>query len=206
MEATPWLELWDWRRRIFELYASIRAFEEPRLAWQLWRESRDTLFREHAQSPLDEAEREGFRGLSVFDYDPGLRFAVALVPVAEPASHALPGGKDGTIHMSAFARTSGLGDRLGCELTLFWLEGYGGGVFLPLRDATSGAQTFGGGRYLLDTVKGADLGHGPDGRVVLDFNFAYNPSCAYSDRWICPLAPPGNTLPAPVQAGERLPG
>ena len=82
------------------------------------------------------------------------------------------------------------------------LDGYGGGVFLSFADATSGTETYGACRYLLDTVKGSDLGeHG--GRLVLDFNFAYNPSCAYDPRWVCPLAPPGNRLAIPVRAGER---
>ena len=89
-------------------------------------------------------------------------------------------------------------------LDLYWLEAYGGGLFLPFRDTTSGRETYGAGRYLLDTVKGADLGM--DGaRLVLDFNHAYNPSCAYDPRWVCPLAPPANRLPFPVRAGEMTP-
>jgi uncharacterized protein (DUF1684 family) len=90
-----------------------------------------------------------------------------------------------------------------CSLDLYWLEAYGGGLFLPFADATSGGETYGAGRYLLDTVKGADLGM--DGaQLVLDFNFAYNPSCAYDPRWVCPLTPPENRLAVPVRAGERL--
>ena len=81
---------------------------------------------------------------------------------------------------------------------------YGGGVFLPFRDETNGATTYGAGRYVLDTVKGADLG-GADGRLVVDFNYAYHPSCAYDPRWSCPLAPATNRLVGPVEAGERLP-
>ena len=88
------------------------------------------------------------------------------------------------------------------ELALFWLDAYGGGVFLPFADATRGRETYGGGRYLLDTVKGADLGE-EDGRLVLDFNFAYNPSCSYDPRWVCPLSPPENRLPVAVRAGEQ---
>ena len=88
------------------------------------------------------------------------------------------------------------------SLDLYWLDGYGGGVFLSFADATSGKETYGACRYLLDTVKGADLGE-HDGRLVLDFNFAYNPSCAYDPRWVCPLAPPGNRLAVPIRAGER---
>lgn len=89
-----------------------------------------------------------------------------------------------------------------CELGLYWLEGYGGGLFLPFHDDTNGTETYGGGRYLLDTVKGADLGV-EDGRLILDFNFAYNPSCAYDSQWSCPLAPPENRLPIALRAGER---
>jgi hypothetical protein len=89
------------------------------------------------------------------------------------------------------------------SLELYWLEGYGGGLFVPFADATSGHETYGAGRYLLDTVKGADLGQ-QDGQLVLDFNFAYQPSCSYDDQWTCPLAPPANRLPLAVRAGERL--
>jgi hypothetical protein len=70
-----------------------------------------------------------------------------------------------------------------------------------VKDALAGAETYGGGRYLIDTVKGADLGG--DGRwLVVDLNFAYNPTCAYDPAWACPLAPPGNVLSARVRAGE----
>jgi uncharacterized protein (DUF1684 family) len=199
-------ELWDWRRRVAALYASVREIEQPKLAWQLWRQTRDELFRAHPQSPLEPAQRERFKGLPLFDYDATLRFLARLEPVAEPSEHRWSGSKDGMVHMHGFARTDGLDRRLGGELTLYWIGGYGGGVFLPFRDATSGRETYGGGRYLLDAIKSADLGQAPDGRVILDFNFAYHPSCAYSDRWVCPLSPQENTLPVAVRAGERMMG
>jgi uncharacterized protein (DUF1684 family) len=88
-------------------------------------------------------------------------------------------------------------------LTLWWLEQYGAGLFLPLRDATAGTTTYGGGRYLLDSAKGADLG-GTLGMLVIDLNFLYHPSCRYSSVWQCPLAPPENTVAFAVEAGERL--
>jgi hypothetical protein len=87
-------------------------------------------------------------------------------------------------------------------LGLYWLDGYAGGLFVSFRDDTSGKETYGAGRYLLDTVKGADLG-GEEAALVLDFNFAYNPSCSYDPRWACPLAPPDNRLAVAVKAGER---
>ena len=78
-----------------------------------------------------------------------------------------------------------------------------GELFLIFGDETNGSETYGGGRYVLDTTKGADLGGG-EGRLVVDFNFAYHPSCVHSPRWSCPLPPVGNTLQAPIRAGERL--
>ena len=193
------MTLWDWRRRVFAAYAAVRT-TEPEAGWAAWRQDRDTLFRTHPQTPLDEPDR--FDALPFFPYDPALRFTVALEPVTgEPL--LLPAGGDGDVRAVPFARTAGLREALGAELTVFWIAGYGGGAFLPFTDATSGRDTYGGGRYLLDTIKGADLGTAPDGRTVLDFNFAYNPSCAYSPRWVCPLSPPANRLPAAVRAGEQ---
>ncbi|MDX1541609.1 MAG: DUF1684 domain-containing protein [Geminicoccaceae bacterium] len=205
VDPMPMLGLWGWRRRVVALYAEVRAMPAPKLAWQLWREARDELFRNTLQSLMQRQRRDRFQGLPVFEYNPTLRFLVELtgVPPGAPR-HTVPAGDDGTVGMVPFAMTAGLERRLGQELTLYWLEGYGGGVFLPFKDATTGDATFGGGRYILDTIKGADLGGDDRGRVVIDFNFAYNPSCAYSDRWICPLAPAENTLPAAVRAGEQI--
>lgn len=155
-------------------------------------------------SPLSATQREGFAGIAVFDYDPNFRFEVGLTPVTgKPVSVDL--GTDGKLEFSAIARTDGLGNALGNELTLYWIGGYGGGLFLPFRDATSGAQTYGGGRYLIDTIKGADLGLTSAGRLILDFNFAYYPSCAISDDYVCPLSPPDNLSSTAINAGERLP-
>ena len=193
-------ELWDWRRRIAGSYEAIRRSDDPAAAWRAWRAERDRMFREHRQSPIE--DRAAFTGLPFFDYDPALRFSVGLRPAAGAAFSVSVGG-DGDMRLRPFAMTDGLAG-LGGELTLFWIEGYGGGVFLPFTDATSGRESYGGGRYLLDTIKGADLGTDASGRTVLDFNFAYNPSCSYSDRYVCPLAPRENRLSARVVAGERV--
>ncbi len=193
------LGTWDWRRRITALYADIRANPDPSAAWQHWRDTKDALFRTHAQTPIEPGTP--FEGLPYFSYDPSLRFLVDLVPVSGP-EETLPAGGDGDVRLRPLARTQGL-QALGAELTLWWILGYGGGVFLPFADATSGRETYGAGRYLLDTIKGPDLGE-IGGRTVLDFNFAYNPSCAYSLRYICPLAPPANRLPSKIEAGERF--
>ncbi|WP_237477773.1 DUF1684 domain-containing protein [Lichenibacterium dinghuense] len=196
--------LWDWRRRVSDLYGAVRAEPDPRRAWTLWREARDRLFRDHPQSPLEPGARERFAGLPFFDYDPALRFAVDLDPLAA-APVAADAGHDGALSLRPFARTRGLAGALGAELTLYWVAGYGGGAFLPFADATAGHGTYGGGRYLVDTIKSADLGTDAAGRTVLDFNFSYNPSCSYSPAWTCPLSPPANRLAVPVRAGERAP-
>lgn len=193
-------DLWDWRRRIADLYADIRRTPAPEVAWQMWRQARDEMFMSHPQTPLENAT--AFTGLAFFDYDPALRFHVTLAPHQGPTLR-LPGGADGDVQAEPFAETVGLRAALGGELTLYGIAGYGGGVFLPFTDATSGRETYGGGRYLLDTIKSADLGQTADGRTILDFNFAYAPSCAYSPRYVCPLAPAANRLPAGVAGGEK---
>lgn len=195
--------LWDWRRRVTELYASVRAERDPQRAWHAWRFERDTMFRDHPQSPVEPGR--GFTGLDLFPYDRALVFHVKLSPIEGAAVVTVEAGLDGAIRLQPFACSQGLQGRLGGELTLYWVLGYGGGVFLPFADATSGRETYGAGRYLLDTIKGADLGNTADGLTVLDFNFAYNPSCAYSPRYVCPLTPPTNRLPRAVMAGERTP-
>ena len=85
------------------------------------------------------------------------------------------------------------------------MAGYAGGLFIPFRDATNGTETYGAGRYLVDSAKSADLGGDPaTGTLIIDFNFAFQPSCAFDPRWACPLAPPENRLDIPIRAGERL--
>jgi uncharacterized protein (DUF1684 family) len=197
-------ELWDWRQKVANLYNDVRAGADAAAAWRHWGTTRAALFRSHPQSPIEPDARPAFDGPALFQYDAALRLTVRVTP-AEPHRLALATGADGTTSMHAFARTEGLQQLLGGELTLYWIEGYGGGVFLPFADDTNGRETFGGGRYLLDTIKGADLGAvAPDGTLLLDFNFSYFPSCAYSSRYVCPLAPPENRLPGAVRGGERL--
>ncbi len=201
-EDAGYASLWDWRRQVGAAYAAARNAAAGETGWLTWRGVRDGLFRSHEQSPLDPPQRARFEMLPFFPYDPALRFVVRLEPTTAEAM-TVPAGSDGDVRLAPFAITDGLAGPLGRELTLFWVLGYGGGAFLPFTDATSGSESYGGGRYLLDTIKGADLGTEADGRTVLDFNYAYNPSCSYSDRYVCPLAPTANRLPAMVRAGER---
>jgi uncharacterized protein len=191
------LDLLDWKRRVLGLYAAVRDASGPEQAWRGWCAGRDELFRTHPQSPLPEEARARFSGLDYYPYDPALRLLGEIEPAAEE-TREIAGSAGSVTRFRRFARAR---LELG-TLDLYWLEGYGGGVFLPFADGTSGRETYGGGRYLLDTVKGSDLGL-EGGRLVLDFNFAYNPSCCYDDRWACPLSPPANRIGAEVPAGER---
>ena len=196
------LTLLDWRRRIARLYAEVRAEPDAAAAHGHWRRTRDELLRTHPASPIPAGQRAGYPGAPVAAYDPSLRFDVA-VDTDVPRGHMdVATGTDGIVRFDRIGRAHLPG---GGGLDVWWLATYGGGVFVPVKDASAGSATYGGGRYLLDTVKGADLG-GDGGRLVLDFNFAYNPSCAYDPEWACPLAPRGNTLTRPLLAGELTPG
>jgi uncharacterized protein (DUF1684 family) len=193
------LQLTHWRRMVSELYAHVRDTTEPSAAHAVWRAGRDELFRTHPQSPLEPGDPLLETGLPYWAYDPQLRVESVLRPASEPQELRIE-TSDGTIAMSRIGHVQ-LPDQL-ASVDVWWLDQYGGGLFLPLRDGTAGSGSYGGGRYLLDTAKGADLG-GPPERLVLDLNFLYHPSCRYSPRWSCPLAADGNRITARVEAGER---
>ena len=194
-------DLLDYRRRTFDLYADVRRLHDgdPHSAHAHWRAVRDQLFGHHPQSALPEEHRTGFRGLRYYDYDPS--YAVVASINTDVATERFD-VETSTGAALTFERFGYVEVPWG-TLDVFWIDVYGGGVFIPLRDGTAGDTTYGGGRYLLDTVKGADLGSTPSGQLVLDFNFAFHPSCHYNPAWSCPLAPPGNRLDARIEAGEQ---
>jgi uncharacterized protein len=210
-EPLDYLSLADWRRRVSDLYTKVRAVarDDPRAAWDDWRSTRESLYREHPQSPVPDSGRAAFRSVH-FDYDPGLRFELPVVvdesdPSQSSSGLELPVSAGGTM---TFSRIGWLDVPLAARsgrLALYWMAGYAGGLFLPFRDATNGNETYGAGRYLLDAAKSADLGGDPDrGTLVIDFNFSFQPSCAFDPKWACPLAPRENWLDIPLRAGERL--
>ncbi|MDR7517961.1 MAG: DUF1684 domain-containing protein [Armatimonadota bacterium] len=197
------LALLDYRRMVAEMYARVRSgrLGEPACCLQFRRE-RDALFGNHPQSALSPQQQTRFTGLSYYPYDPGFRFVVPVERVADTPPAEVHLSEDGPVRLQRSGRVRFPVAGQEITLTLFWILGYGGGLFLPFRDATNKDETYEGGRYLLDTIKGADLGQ-DGGRLILDFNYAYNPSCAYDPRWDCPLAPPENWLSVPIRAGER---
>jgi uncharacterized protein (DUF1684 family) len=219
--ADEHLEIADWRRRVAQMWQSWRdaSAADAEEATQRFRQEKDRLFAEHPQTPLLPEERASFRGLAYWPYDPAWRMTVAFEPAQdEPADSAPPASPFGDFapialpnsgrETIAFRRIGHVildGPLAGQSLPVFWIQGYGGGIFLPFRDGTSGAETYGAGRYLLDTIKSAD--HGGDaeaGTLLVDFNLAYHPSCAYDPKWSCPLAPTESILRMPVPVGERL--
>ena len=216
MSSEEILELADWRRRVQDLYASVRELirRDPIAAHLRWRSERERLYREHPQSPVPPSERDTFRARH-FAYDPAFSFEVLVEPDPAPWSDVVPVSDDVASDLPVSSGGAMAFRRIGWatqpfpagprRLSVFWMEGYAGGLFLPFRDATNGVETYGGGRYLLDGAKSSDLGGDPVRRTLLfDFNFAYHPSCAFDPRWSCPLSPPENRLDVPIRAGERL--
>jgi uncharacterized protein (DUF1684 family) len=193
-----------WRRTVASLYAKVREPAQDRRAQcEAFRRARDDLFRTHAQSPIAEHRRSTWPGVPWFAWDPAARVDARVELASDHAAFEIMLAADGVLRCTraGVAHFTLYGNR--AALAAYWLEGYGGGLWVPFADATTGVLTYGGGRYLYDTIKGADLG--VDGTsMVLDFNYAYNPSCAYDERWSCPLSPPENRLPFAVEAGERL--
>ena len=177
-----------------------------------WRIERDALFAGHPQSPVPEDLRPGFPGMRFFPYDPTWRLAATLEPAPRQGMGAPTTAQGASTVVSSpdgVFRVIGVlvavrGDQE-IRLPLLQLDAYGGGLFLPFRDSTNGDETYGGGRYLIDQAKGADLGSDADGALILDFNFAYHPSCAHDPRWTCPLAPADSVVSIPVRAGELAP-
>lgn len=199
---TQTLELLDFRRQVADLYRQVRMGNGSEETWEAWRVSRDHLFTTHPQSAIEDQSK--FSGLPFFEFDPNWRTVGRFVADDETAAvvdHSGAGTttfrKVGNVEFELFGQTR--------SLEVLWLDAYGGGAFIPFRDQTNGHSTYGGGRYLIDTVKGADLGQTETG-LILDFNYAYHPSCVHSDRWSCPLAPVANRLDIEVRAGEQLVG
>lgn len=197
------LDLLDYRHRVFELYREIRAFGDNPAGRDHFQQVRDELFRTHPQSALNVEQQAAFTGLHYYDYDPAFRVTAKVDLNVESETIIIELEGDSRFSYRRFGQvTFALPTGTG-RLSLFWINGYGGGLFLPFGDATNRQSTYGAGRYLYDTIKGADLGAALDS-LVLDFNYAYNPSCAYNERWVCPLAPRENRLDFPIPVGEKV--
>jgi uncharacterized protein (DUF1684 family) len=159
-----------------------------------FRSNKDEFFAMSHHSPIPDRDRVGWQGLAYFDPAEELIFTLPVTP-ADGTTLTVQ-TSDG--HERVFRRIGTVtfpveGDD--ATLTLLASDSQHG-VFVPFRDATSGKESYGAGRYL-------DLEPNEDGTVTLDFNYAYNPYCAYSDAYSCPLPPVENWLTVPIRAGER---
>lgn len=187
-----------------------RALDEgadPLATHVVFRAERDHLFAHHSQSALTEEARAHFTGLGYFPYNPAVRVEAVIDTDIEPERREVATSGEEIMPMERVGVVRfGIGQEA-CALSLYWIDVYGGGLFLPFVDGTAPTETYGGGRYLIDTVKGSDFRvldrTAGMWRVELDFNYAYNPSCAYNYRWVCPLAPPENRVPVRIEAGEK---
>ena len=166
------LQLADWRRQNAALYARVREQADPAAAHALWRDGRDQMMRSHPQSPLPAGDPMRVSGVPYWPYDPALRWTVPVEPVSRPQRLVIDTGPDGVTRLSRSA-----GSRSGIPSAGAWR--CGGWISTAAacscaRDATAGTTSYGGGRYLLDTAKGADLGSAGQSLVV-DLNFHVPP-------------------------------
>ena len=194
----------SWRREVAHLYAGMRntAQRDPKLAAAQFRAGRDSLILHHSESPISSSSAEP---IEYFAYDEGWRLTGTIDRDVDRYQFQIDLAGDGMLRCTRVGIVRSRHKDTEFALSVFWMEGYGGGLWLPFGDSTNKNETYGGGRYLYDSIKGADLGAGADpsgNTMLLDFNFAYNPSCAYDHRWSCPLSPPENKLPLAVRAGE----
>ena len=158
------------------------------------RREKDEYFRRAHDSPLTPEERTSFTGLRYFAEDASLRYRVTLDTTAAGDEEEIEMSNGSTTEMRrvGVVRFDVDGER--GELVAFE---QGDELFIPFRDGTSGAETYGAGRY----VEAEPLG---GNEYELDFNRAYNPYCAYNDSWRCPLPPRENWLRLPIRAGELV--
>jgi len=163
-----------------------------------FRADKDRFFREHPNSPLLPGQRSSFEGLSYFPENDALVIRTAIETNGVNLDEEIPlqttTGGEQVYRRAGVVRFEVDGDP--AQVTLFRSPDMPS-LFLPFRDATSGKDTYGAGRYL--EVDPPSL----DGTVEVDFNYAYNPYCAYNPEWSCPIPPGENWLAVPIRAGER---
>ncbi len=207
-----YLDLYDFRVRVTDMYqrrnaALLANGADDAAILHRFRQERDGIFARHPQSALDEEQKRSFKGIPYFPFNPAMRFAVTVDFDVEHKQQEVVMNASESMKMTTVGHLHFPVEQQEATLSLYWLDIYGGGLFLPFRDATSPKESYGAGRYLFDTIKGSNFLSSSDEnghmQIVLDFNYAYNPSCAYNDAWTCPLAPIENRLSVAISAGEK---
>ncbi len=161
-----------------------------------FRAQKDQFFRTDPDSPLLESQRANFPGLSYYDERPDLVLSLTPELYEEPDSLELQTSTGTVQPYWRWARVAFEIDGVPATLTLF-RDADSQYLFLPFADAGAGTETYGAGRYVEVQMLN-------DGRLLIDFNYAYNPYCAYNERWTCPIPPAENRLSVPIAAGERV--
>lgn len=159
------------------------------------RREKDAFFKSHPQSPLNRAQKAVFTGLAYYDYSPALDLTVEIETFAEQAFVPVLTTTGDERQYRRYGQFTFEVEGQPARLTVYATDH---GLFLPFVDAGAGTETYGAGRYLEPELLD---GH----RVHIDFNAAYNPFCAYSPAWSCPITPAENRLTVAVRAGEKLP-
>ncbi len=159
-----------------------------------FRKQKDDFFKYHPQSPLMPEQQQAFTGLDYFPENPALRLEVEVKRLAQPEQVKMLTSTGDVQTYTKWGTFQFEVDGQPAELVIF--RDSHGGFFLPFQDATSGDETYGAGRYLEPEPL-------RNGRFLVDFNYAYNPYCAYNEMWSCPIPPKENRLKVPIRAGER---
>ncbi len=160
-----------------------------------FRSTKDHFVQHDPQSPLTTAQKATFGGLRYFDDEPSLRLTLEVQPYAEEEAIEMQTTTGGAASFVRWAKIAFSVVGAPAELTVYKDES-DGSLFLPFADSTSGDETYGAGRYVEPEAQ-------PDGTLLVDFNYAYNPYCAYNEAWACPITPGENRLPVPIRAGEK---
>ncbi len=170
-----------------------------------FRKAKDEFFKTHPQSPLTPEQKRDFRGLKYFPENPKLRFELPLEKYANPERIQMQTSTGGVQDYRKVGQVRFKVDGAEAALQVYESADSTGSYFIPFVDATAPAETYGAGRYLEPEEIRAD-------ELRVDFNLAYNPYCAYNDRWSCPFPPPENRLKAEgpertrgirIEAGEK---
>ena len=166
---------------------------------QQFREQIDAFMQQHPQSPIEPEQRQSFSGLRYFPENTALIIETALDADVDQSLLEIPTNTGEVKQFRRFGRFTLTVDGKHAALTVL-SNPDGSDLFLPFRDQTSGKESYGAGRYLDDSRPGiVEIGRN---EYRIDFNFSYNPFCAYSADFSCPLPPPENWLTVPIRAGE----
>ena len=160
-----------------------------------FRQAKDHFVAHDHNSPLTDEQKRDFDHLNYYDENPDLRLTLDLEQYPSQETVEMQTSTGEVASYARWGKVSFKVDGQPAQLTVY-KDADGGDFFLPFADATSSGETYGAGRYL-------EIEPLHDGRVLVDFNYAYNPYCVYNEKWSCPLTPFENRLKVPIRAGEK---